>query len=311
MRGLKALAFDVFGTVVDWRGSIIREATAFGAEHGIDADWSRFADAWRAGYKPAMQRVRSGELPWQKIDALHRLILDDLLVEFDLTGLAESDIDHLNRVWHRLDPWPDAVPGLSRLKTRYVVTTLSNGNFSLLTNIAKRAGLPWDCIVSAELFRHYKPDPETYLGTADLLGIPPAELMLVACHPDDLRAARAVGCRTGYVAAAAGAGAGSRAAAGRGRRVRCRRGRFPRTGGPVGSIGPRRRRNACWHSEAGNRPKTRAVRGHAFAGARIHSRSPSRSAASTSASIIQRTTASVSRSFAPQMSFKTIIGSIP
>lgn len=196
---VKALAFDVFGTVVDWRGGIIREAAAFGARHGIDADWSRFADDWRAGYRPAMQRVRTGELPWLKIDALHRLILDDLLAQYDLRSVAESDVDHLNRAWHRLDPWPDAVPGLSRLKTRYIVTTLSNGNFSLLTNMGKRAGLPWDCIVSSELFHHYKPDPETYLGTAELLGIAPAELMLVACHPDDLRAARAAGCRTGYV----------------------------------------------------------------------------------------------------------------
>lgn len=196
---VKALAFDVFGTVVDWRGSIIREATAFGTQHGIDADWTRFADAWRAGYRPAMQRVRSGALPWLKIDALHRLILNDLQEEYGLSRLAECDLEHLNRVWHRLEPWPDAVPGLARLKTRYIVTTLSNGNFSLLTNMAKRAGLPWDCIVSAELFQHYKPDPETYLGTAELLGIAPAELMLVACHPDDLRAARAAGCRTGYV----------------------------------------------------------------------------------------------------------------
>jgi 2-haloacid dehalogenase len=197
---VKVLAFDVFGTVVDWRGSIIREAAAFGAARGIDADWARFADAWRAGYRPAMQRVRSGELPWLSIDALHRLILDGLAAEFGLSGLPEDDLEHLNRVWHRLAPWPDAVAGLARLKSRYVVTTLSNGNFSLLTNMAKHAGLPWDCIVSAELFRHYKPDRETYLGTADLLGVTPAELMLVACHPDDLRAARATGCRTAYVA---------------------------------------------------------------------------------------------------------------
>jgi 2-haloacid dehalogenase len=196
---VKALAFDVFGTVVDWRGSIIREAAAFGAERGIDADWACFADGWRAGYRPAMQRVRDGALPWLKIDALHRLILDDLLVEYEIRGLAEGDIDYLNRVWHRLDPWPDAVAGLARLKTRYIITTLSNGNFSLLTNMAKRAGLPWDCVVSAELFHHYKPDPEAYLGTAELLSIGPDELMLVACHPDDLRAARAAGCRTGYV----------------------------------------------------------------------------------------------------------------
>jgi 2-haloacid dehalogenase len=197
---VKVLAFDVFGTVVDWRGSIIREAAAFGAARGIDADWARFADAWRAGYRPAMQRVRSGELPWLSIDALHRLILDGLAAEFGLSGLPEDDLEHLNRVWHRLAPWPDAVAGLARLKRRYVVTTLSNGNFALLTNMAKHAGLPWDCIVSAELFRHYKPDRETYLGTADLLGVTPAELMLVACHPDDLAAARATGCRTAYVA---------------------------------------------------------------------------------------------------------------
>ena len=196
---VKALAFDVFGTVVDWRSSIIREAAAFGAEHAIDADWERFADAWRAGYQPAMQRVRTGESPWLTIDALHRLILDDLLAEYDIRGVARVDIDHLNHAWHRLDPWPDAVPGLARLKARFIITTLSNGNFSLLTNMAKRVGLPWDCIVSAELFHHYKPDPQTYLGTADLLGIAPAELMLVACHPDDLRAAQAAGCRTGYV----------------------------------------------------------------------------------------------------------------
>jgi len=198
-RGVKALAFDVFGTVVDWRGSVIREATAFGKKHGIDADWARFADAWRAGYRPAMQKVRSGQLPWLSIDALHRLILDDLVVEFGLRHLPESELDQLNRAWHRLDPWPDAVPGLTRLKSRYVITTLSNGNVSLLTNMAKRVGLPWDCVVSAELFRHYKPDPETYVGTADLLDVAPAEMMLVACHPDDLRAARATGCRTGYV----------------------------------------------------------------------------------------------------------------
>jgi len=200
---VKALAFDVFGTVVDWRGSIVREAAALGARQGIDeetADWPAFADAWRAGYAPAMQRVRSGSLPWLRIDALHRLILDDIRPRFGLGGLTEAECDDLNRVWHRLDPWPDTVAGLTRLKRRFVVTTLSNGNVSLLTNMAKRAGLPWDCVISAELFRHYKPDPQTYLGTADLLGIEPAELMLVACHPGDLRAARASGLRTGYVA---------------------------------------------------------------------------------------------------------------
>lgn len=196
---IKALAFDVFGTVVDWRGSIAREMAALAAEKGLAIDGGAFADAWREGYAPAMQRVRSGELPWMRIDALHRLILDSLLPRFGLEALTEPELDRLNRVWHRLDPWPDSVEGILRLKRRFVVTPLSNGNFSLLTRMAKRAGLPWDCIVSAELFRHYKPDPETYLGTADLLGVAPDELMLVACHPADLRAAAEAGLRTAYV----------------------------------------------------------------------------------------------------------------
>ncbi len=207
--GIKALAFDVFGTVVDWRGSIIRELEAFGASHSLAADWTAFTDAWRDGYRPAMHRVRTGELPWMKIDALHRLILEDLIARFRIEGLSEADREHLNRVWHRLDPWPDSIEGLARLKQRYVIAPLSNGNFSLLTNMAKRARLPWDCIVSAELFHHYKPDPQTYLGTAGLLDIAPHELMLVACHPDDLRAARACGCRTGYVVRPLEMGAGT------------------------------------------------------------------------------------------------------
>ncbi len=197
---VKALVFDVFGTVVDWRGSIVREVDALAAALGRRVDSSAFADAWRAGYQPAMQRVRTGDLPWLRIDALHRLILDGLLDDFGWTVLDEAARDRLNRVWHRLDPWPDAVAGLTRLKRRYVIAPLSNGNFSLLTNLAKRAGLPWDCVLSAELFRHYKPDAETYLGAADLLGLAPHEVMLVACHPSDLRAAKAAGMRTGYVA---------------------------------------------------------------------------------------------------------------
>ncbi len=207
-REIKALAFDVFGTVVDWRGSIIRELEAFGGSRGLAADWTAFTDAWRDGYRPAMHRVRTGALPWMKIDALHRLILDELIARFRVEGLSEADREHLNRVWHRLDPWPDSIEGLARLKQRYVIAPLSNGNFSLLTNMAKRARLPWDCIVSAELFHHYKPDPETYRGTAALLDIAPHELMLVACHPDDLRAARASGCRTGYVVRPLEMGAG-------------------------------------------------------------------------------------------------------
>ena len=196
----KALAFDVFGTVVDWRSSITRELEEFGRAHSVDADWSAMADGWRAGYVPAMEKVRSGELSWTRIDDLHRMILDELLAAAGITYIAESDIDNLNRAWHRLDPWPDSVAGLARLKERFVITTLSNGNVSLLTNMAKRAGLPWDCVISAELFRHYKPDPEAYLGCAGLLDVAPGELALVAAHPSDLRAARAVGLQTAYVA---------------------------------------------------------------------------------------------------------------
>jgi 2-haloacid dehalogenase len=195
----EVLAFDVFGTVVDWRGSIIRELTDFGRNNGLQRDWVTFADDWRAGYAPAMDRVRRGELPWTRIDDLHRGILDDLLAKAGIASLSEETVDDLNRAWHRLEPWPDAVEGLTRLKRRFVITTLSNGNVSLLTNMAKRAGLPWDCVVSAELFGHYKPDPEAYLGCADLLGVAPGETMLVAAHPSDLRAARAAGLMTGYV----------------------------------------------------------------------------------------------------------------
>jgi 2-haloacid dehalogenase len=196
----KALAFDVFGTVVDWRSSIIGELEMFGERHGVAEDWAAFTDAWRAGYPKAMDRVRTGDLPWLKIDALHRLILDDLLDGAGIGNVPDADVAELNLAWHRLDPWPDSVAGLTRLKQRFTITTLSNGNVSLLTNMAKRAGLPWDCVISAELFHHYKPDPEAYLGCAGLLDLAPGELMLVAAHPSDLRAARDAGLMTGYVA---------------------------------------------------------------------------------------------------------------
>jgi 2-haloacid dehalogenase len=196
---VKALAFDVFGTVVDWRGSIIREGNQWTHTKGSQVDWGKFADRWRAGYVPSMNRVRQGSLPWMKLDQLHRLILDDLLVEFKITGLSEQEKDHLNLVWHRLTPWPDAVNGLARLKKEFVVSTLSNGNISLLVEMAKFAGLPWDMVLSAELFHHYKPDHEVYLGAAELLGCQPAEVMMVAAHPNDLNAARACGLRTAFV----------------------------------------------------------------------------------------------------------------
>lgn len=195
---VRALAFDVFGTVVDWRASIIAELREFGNQQGVEGDWDKFADRWRAGYVPAMDLVRRGELPWTRLDDLHRRILDELLLDADIRA-DEDDVDHLNRAWHRLDPWPDAVDGLYRLKERFTITTLSNGNVSLLTDMAKRAGLPWDCVLSAEIFGHYKPDREAYLGCARILDLAPDELMLVAAHPSDLRAARDAGLRTGYV----------------------------------------------------------------------------------------------------------------
>jgi len=196
---VRALTFDVFGTVVDWRSSIVREGRALGRKHKLDVDWTAFADAWRAGYRPAMDRVRRGDLPWMNIDALHRLILDQILRELGIRRLNEADKQHLNQVWHRLRPWPDSVKGLTRLKRKFIITTLSNGNVSLLTNMAKHAGLPWDCILSAELFHHYKPDPETYRGAAAMLGCKRSEVMMVAAHEDDLVAARKAGLRTAFV----------------------------------------------------------------------------------------------------------------
>lgn len=198
-RQIRALVFDVFGTVVDWRGSIVRECRALGRRRRIAADWEAFADAWRAGYRPAMARVRSGELPWMNIDQLHRMILDGLLARFGLESLTEDELDYLNRVWHRLEPWPDARRGLALLKRRHVIATLSNGNLSLLVDLAKYGGLPWDAVLSAELFRHYKPDPETYLGAAAMLGFEPSEVMMVAAHKDDLRAAQACGLAAAFV----------------------------------------------------------------------------------------------------------------
>jgi 2-haloacid dehalogenase len=196
---LRALAFDVFGTVVDWRSSIIREGHLLAAAKGLQVDWPAFADAWRAGYAPAMDRTRGDGQAWADIDTLHRQILDGLVPRFGLAPLSEAELAHLNHVWHRLAPWPDAVGGLNRLKSRFVISTLSNGNVSLLVDMAKNAGLPWDCVLSGELVQRYKPDPEVYLMAARLLGCRPQQLMLVAAHPSDLRGAQACGLRTAYV----------------------------------------------------------------------------------------------------------------
>ncbi len=192
---VRVLAFDVFGTVVDWHGGIMREVRAM----KLDVDPDKFALAWRAGYVPAMQKVMSGQLGWTLIDDLHRMILDDVLTKFGVTSLSEDEKRHLNKAWHHLDAWPDSVAGLTRLKSRYTICTLSNGNIGLLTNMAKRAGLPWDCILSAEIFRKYKPDPATYLGVARVFDVRPNEVMLVAAHQEDLAHARAAGLKTAYI----------------------------------------------------------------------------------------------------------------
>lgn len=195
MSEVQVLVFDVFGTVVDWHGSIVREVSARYPQ--VDAD--AFALAWRAGYQPAMQAVRGGGRGWVKLDALHREILDGILPRFGLAHVNEAERQQLNRVWHRLAPWPDSVAGLTRLKSRFTIAPLSNGNLGLLTNMAKRAGLPWDCVLSAEVFRAYKPDPRTYLGVAEVFDVAPEQVMLVATHQDDLDAARACGLATAYV----------------------------------------------------------------------------------------------------------------
>ena len=196
---IRALTFDVFGTVVDWRTSIAREGQALGRRHGLAVDWTAFADAWRGLYQPMLSRVRNGEMPWTKLDDLHRMALDRLIADFNITGLTDNEIDDLNRAWHRLDPWPDAVPGLTRLKRKYVLATLSNGNVALLVNMAKRSGLPWDTILGAEVTRHYKPQPGCYLGTAAMLGLKPEECALVAAHNNDLAVARGLGFKTIFV----------------------------------------------------------------------------------------------------------------
>ncbi|NNM71814.1 haloacid dehalogenase type II [Enterovirga aerilata] len=196
---VRALAFDVFGTVVDWRSGVARDAAAILGARGLDLDWGAFADRWRALYQPSLERVRSGERPWTRLDDLHRESLLQVLEEFGARSLSEAEIEDLNRAWHRLDPWPDAVEGLGRLKRRYVIATLSNGNVSLLVDMAKRAGLPWDAVLGAEVARAYKPLPESYLTTARLLDCRPEECLMVAAHHHDLVAARSCGFRTAYV----------------------------------------------------------------------------------------------------------------
>jgi 2-haloacid dehalogenase len=198
---VKALMFDVFGTVVDWRSSLIADFTAWSVTRGISADWAALIDAWRGAYVPSMEEVRRHpERGFVALDTLHRKTLEKLVAEFGIAGLSADDLDHLTLGWHRLNPWPDAVPGLTRLKTKYVISPLSNGNVALLTNMAKFAKLPWDLVLSAEIFAHYKPDREVYLGAARLLGLQPEQVMMVAAHNNDLAAAKALGLKTAFVA---------------------------------------------------------------------------------------------------------------
>ncbi|MCZ6672712.1 MAG: haloacid dehalogenase type II [Verrucomicrobia bacterium] len=199
LKDVKALTFDVFGTVVDWRSSIIAEGEALGKKKGLDVDWTAVADGWRAGYGPYMNKVRNGELPWTNIDRLHRMILDELVEQFELQSLSEDELDDFNRGWHRLEPWPDTIEGLSRLRKSYTIASLSNGNVSLLSNMANRAGIPWDAVLSSELAKRYKPDPIVYQTAAQLLGLKHEEVMMVAAHAGDLRAAQGVGFKTAFV----------------------------------------------------------------------------------------------------------------
>ncbi len=201
IRPIKALVFDVFGTLVDWRGSLIRECQHFGRERGLDdVNWTGLVDAWRGRYQPSLEEVRAGRRSWTVLDDLHHESLLALLPGFGLEGrLSAAEIDWLVRGWHRLDPWPDTVPGLRRLHTPFLLAPLSNGNVALMANLARHARLPWDCVLGAELARHYKPDPEVYLTAIELLRLTPGEVMLVAAHNYDLRHARSHGMSTAFV----------------------------------------------------------------------------------------------------------------
>jgi 2-haloacid dehalogenase len=196
---IKAMTFDVFGTVVDWRRSLIEELRAFGSAKGIVGNWDAFVDQWKTCYKPGMDAVRAGKLPWTNVEGIYRRKLDALLAEYGLHGLSEAEKVHLNRAWHRCSPWPDVAAGLTRLKRKYVLSTLSNGDVACLINMARHGGLQWDCVLCAEIFRHYKPDPEVYRGAIELLALQPHEIMMVAAHNYDLKAARYHGMRTVFV----------------------------------------------------------------------------------------------------------------
>jgi 2-haloacid dehalogenase len=200
LKGVRALVFDVFGTLVDWRGSVARESQAVLGPRGAAIDWLAFADAWRAQYQPAMEEVRNGQIPFSKLDVLHRRNLEVVLKEFGIRDLDEATKAHLNLAWHRLDAWPDVAPGLQRLRERYRLAPCSNGNISLMVDLARRNGLPWDAILGAEVARDYKPKAVVYQSAAAAFDLNPAEVLMVAAHSDDLAAAGAAGLRTAHIA---------------------------------------------------------------------------------------------------------------
>ena len=199
LANVKALVFDTFGTVVDWRSSVIAEGRTWGKAKGLNINWVDFADRWRLGYRPVLDKVRKGEMPWIRLDDVHRMILEGLLKEFKIEGLTEEEKISWTHVWRRLKPWRDSVEGLARLKRKYVIAPLSNGNIALMTSLAKFGGLPWDAILGAEIARHYKPDREVYVSAYDSLDLKPEEVMMCACHVPDLHAARNNGLRTGFI----------------------------------------------------------------------------------------------------------------
>ncbi len=200
MHDVKAILFDTFGTVTDWRTSVAAEMTVWADARGISGDWLAFADDWRSRYHPSMDRVRRGELPWTILDVLHRASLEAMLPEYGISGLNDAELDHLTKIWHRLHPWPDSVAGLTRLKRHYIIGPMSNGNVALLVNMAKHSGLPWDMVFGSEISRHFKPDPEVYLGACTMLGLKPGQVMMAAAHNYDLKAAQALGLKTAFFA---------------------------------------------------------------------------------------------------------------
>ncbi len=196
---IKALLFDVFGTVVDWRNSIAREMQRFGDSRQINHDWQQFALDWRAMYQPAMENIRTGNRDYVKLDQLHRENLNQLLESYGLDELDEFQIDYVNRVWHRLQPWADTLPGMNRLRKHHILASLSNGNVSLIVNMAKHSGIPWDMVLGSEPAQGYKPQPAVYLHSANMLDLKPEQCMMVAAHNDDLRVARSLGFKTAYI----------------------------------------------------------------------------------------------------------------